>query len=558
MGYHREEFIGKKFTDFVNIKDDGIADIDSWFSTVKSENTRESLPISLKNKMNKEKLFQCTLTYDDEKWYLTARNITKQKKAEMCVSVLQDKFEKITKATTDIIFEYDPTTEDLNWIDGLTDIMGYPAAVKHVDFDWWADKVHPDEVEEVFLSFSNVLRTEKMTWKASYRFKAFDGTYKYVLANMHIDRNEQGTPVYIIGALSDISDLRKSELRQKRLLSRLNHANHIAELGYWEINLDTGEVIWSDEIYRILHADKNNVIPSMKYILTLCESEDHEKLNNFINDLSQENGVGEIEHKISIQESGQKYLSHIGELVQEEGKSPIIIITTQDITDRKKREIEITKSLREKEVLLAEIHHRVKNNMAIISALLGLKLFQDIDKETEEFIKDSQSRIQTIAKIHEKLYQSDTFSHVSFKEYVVELIDTLRTSHKSEEVDVQFNANIDSVDLNINQAIPCGLIINELVTNALRHAFPYSKKGTVTVTVVSRDGQIHMTVEDDGVGLPAEFKIKGQQSLGMTLIETLSQQINAKLVIDNYEKGCKCSVVFDMKDKMRGAASSYL
>jgi|GEM_PF-1917701 len=558
LGYSREQLIGRKFTDFADLQEVSHSDIDAWLSTMKERSFRKSIPISLRNELNKELWFQCTFTTENGKWYLTARNITYQREAEKRVVTLEDKFKKIAKATTDLLFEYNPTTGELTWSDSLHDILGYPPTDKHVDFDWWVDKVHPDDVKEVVKSFSNVLNTQINTWKASYRFMAYDGTYKYVLANIHIDRDEQGTPSSIIGALADISDLRKSELQLKSLISRLKHANHMADLGYWEMDLKTWDVTWSDEMYRILKADKTNVKPSVKYILDRCEPEEAEKLNRLIHKLA-EGGKGEqTDHQISIEKSEKKYLSHIGELITEKNRSPKIIFTTQDITERKHREVEIAKALKEKETLLAEIHHRVKNNMAIISALLELKLFEGVDEAMTEFIRSSQSRIQSMAKIHEKLYQSDSFSHISFTEYVLEMIDFLKTSYLGGALDVTFDTKIDNVDLNINQAIPCSLIMNELITNALRHAFPASKNGTVTITVTKNGEEIRMTVEDDGIGLPDTFILDHHQSLGMTLIKTLSQQINAELTIGNSDKGCKCSVIFEKKEKMKGSASTFI
>jgi PAS domain S-box-containing protein len=556
LGFTRGELIEKNFTDIVESNVLADNDVENWLENNNQTNGRYSIPIRFKNNLNTEKWFRCNFTKEKDKWFLTARNITGQKKAEDHIKVLQDKFEKVAKATSDLIYEYDWKTGAISWGDGLKDMLGYPETEKVVDYPWWFDKVHPDDITDVKNEFSDLLKSDEVNWKKAYRFRTFNGSYKYVLNYSHIDRDENGSPDKIIGALADISDLKEAELRQKRLLSRLNHAHHLADLGYWEIDLNDETVFWSDEMYRIFSTEKSTE-PSLDFILNHTVPEDAEKLTKLINELSTDREIRECEHKINLPGQEQKYLTHRGELVSDNGKPIKIIITTQDITDRKQKELKISQSLKEKETLLSEIHHRVKNNLAIISGLLELKLYQFDDKTTEDFIRSSQLRIKAMAEIHEKLYQSEMFSHVSFKEYIEDLISSIQASLLEERFEPEFITKTEDVHLNINQAIPCGLILNELITNSIKHAFPGREKGIIKILFTSEQDNINLSVADTGIGVPEDFNFEGTQSSGITLVKIFSKQLNADLNIGNTDDGFRCSVQF-VKKNVKGSASTFI
>ena len=202
-----------------------------------------------------------------------------------------------------------------------------------------------------------------------------------------------------------------------------------------------------------------------------------------------------------------------------------------DITDRKIAEKKIKESLKEKEVLLAEIHHRVKNNLAVITGLLELQAQGTDDVSARQVLRDSQLRINSMALIHEKLYQSENFSKIQFGNYISELTDVITRSYVTKEKPVEFKIESDPAELTITQAIPCGLLLNEVVTNAMKHAFKGREKGEIEIQMKKEDKKIRLTISDDGVGLPDNFEELEKKSLGMTLIHTLTSQLNGELDI---------------------------
>ena len=219
------------------------------------------------------------------------------------------------------------------------------------------------------------------------------------------------------------------------------------------------------------------------------------------------------------------------------------LIVARDITERKKAEEQIRSSLKEKEILLKEIHHRVKNNMQVISSLLHLQSRQVKDDKTQNIFTESQNRIKSMALVHERLYRSDNLAKIDFNNYIRNLIVTLYHSYNIDPNRIILDINVNNVFLSIDTAIPCGLIINEIITNSFKHAFPDNANGVINIEFFSKDERYHLIIKDNGVGLPEEVKSDGSQSLGLFLISALIRQLTAELEIVR-ESGTKYTITF--------------
>jgi len=206
--------------------------------------------------------------------------------------------------------------------------------------------------------------------------------------------------------------------------------------------------------------------------------------------------------------------------------------TFRDITERKQAEEKIKASLAEKEVLLKEVHHRVKNNMQVISSLLKLQSGSVKNKEDAALFEDSRDRIKSMALVYNKLYQSEDLAHVDFREYVGELARNLVHSYKAVSGKVTTSVEGGDVPLEINQAIPCGLVINELITNSLKYAFPKGRDGEIRVSLAENEGEVELTVSDDGVGIPASLDLASSPTLGLRLVGNLVEQLGGKIELD--------------------------
>lgn len=219
-----------------------------------------------------------------------------------------------------------------------------------------------------------------------------------------------------------------------------------------------------------------------------------------------------------------------------------------DISERKKAEQQLRQSLEEKKVLLQEIHHRVKNNLAVITGLLELQIHGSENRKVIQELKDSQSRIYSMATVHEQLYQLDSFSLIEVDTYIKDLSKTISRTFTDLSTEVTFDFQTESISLTLNQAIPCGLLLNELITNAFKHAFIDKNKGTIKIILQESREKVKLIVSDDGPGIPDEMINSSGNSLGMSLINTFVKQLDGELDIDN-QNGSTFTICFPRNAK---------
>lgn len=231
-------------------------------------------------------------------------------------------------------------------------------------------------------------------------------------------------------------------------------------------------------------------------------------------------------------------LSETGELIGHIG-------TIEDITKQKLAEEQIKTSLREKEALLKEIHHRVKNNLQIISSLIYLQSQRIDDPAVRQIFEDSQSRISSMALVHDSLYRSQDFARVDLSEYVQTLTSSLFHTYRIHPDAVALKIQVDpGVIVSLEKAIPCGLILNELMTNALKHGFIDQQTGQITVVLEDRSPQVCLIVENDGKNLPKSFELQKIRSMGLRLVNALVNQLNGQVSVETTDK-TQFKVTFD-------------
>ena len=203
----------------------------------------------------------------------------------------------------------------------------------------------------------------------------------------------------------------------------------------------------------------------------------------------------------------------------------------RDITERKRAGEKLKTSLKEKEVLLRELYHRTKNNMQVIIAMLHLQSQSIEDEKILQIFKETENRIKSMALVHEKLYQTKDLSRIDLKEYFNDLLSLLKRSYKDLSVGIRIKTDMDSVSVTIDYAIPCGLIINELISNSFKHAFPGDRKGEIIIELnLNDDDEIEIRVRDDGIGLPTDFDIRKSGSYGLKSVISLTEhQLQGKL-----------------------------
>jgi two-component sensor histidine kinase/HAMP domain-containing protein len=279
--------------------------------------------------------------------------------------------------------------------------------------------------------------------------------------------------------------------------------------------------------------------------------------------------VANAEYTLLRKDTGEYWIGSysFGPIRDKDGVIVGAMVVARDITDRKLAEQtlqlahdelarlvkERTRELREKEVLLKEIHHRVKNNLQVISSLVGLQADASTDETVREVLRDVTYRVRSMALVHEKLYQSADLASIDFAEYTRGLLGYLWRAHGAAAAAVRLNLDLSPLSLPVDTAVPCGLILNELAGNALKHAFRGRSEGEVTVSLMScADGRISLSVSDNGVGLPAGLDWRQASTLGLRLVQMLAGQLGAEVKVSG-EEWTRFEISFEVS---RGAAES--
>ena len=307
-----------------------------------------------------------------------------------------------------------------------------------------------------------------------------------------------------------------------------------AELGFppalcthWEEMIqavfDTGQV--KDDIFELPSGDNRIII--------------YRQLIPELNELEEVETVLVTSRDITRQKEAELALKQAHHELEEKVQARTMELATTNA--------QLKSSLEEKEVLLKEIHHRVKNNLQVISSLFSLQANYTADPQVLEVLQDSQHRVRSMALIHEKLYRSENLARIDFSDYINDLASTLFRTYNAAQKQITLHLNASRLILELEQAIPCGLIVNELISNALKHAFPDGQPGQIQIGLCADEPDcITLIVEDDGVGLPADFDFYQTDSLGLTLVTSLTAQLDGSIDLTQ-SRGTKFAINFPSK-----------
>ena len=255
--------------------------------------------------------------------------------------------------------------------------------------------------------------------------------------------------------------------------------------------------------------------------------------------------VRDITRRKRAEEELEKYRQKLEQLVEER---------TQELKETNKRlrveikirqqiERELKQSLKEKEVLLQEIHHRVKNNFQLVCSLLNLQAYHTSSEEARRALQEGQARIRSMALIHEMLYQSFYQGEINFAQYIKNLVSHLQQMESAAHKRIQMKIKVEDIYLDIRKAIPCGLIVNEIITNAFKHAFPERGQGEINIEMRAEDHQVYLQISDNGVGLAPELDVSQRKTLGLRLIHDLIHQLGGEVKIER-EQGTTFFITF--------------
>ena len=402
----------------------------------------------------------------------------------------------------------------------------------------WLDLLVEDEIEKV-MNYHNSRRSKKSTPK-NYEIKFInkDAEIRYVYVTVALIPYTQTRLISFL----DITDQKES---RKALNESQKKYRDLAELlpqTIFECDLD-GNISFINHIGLEIFGYTQEDLDVGLNVFQLLDPKDHQKVSEDAQ-ICLSTGEVSIEEYNALKRDGTFFpileysnsIKHDGKLV---GYRGVIV----DLSDIKDVENNLKASLNEKEILVREIHHRVKNNMQIISSLLNLQTKYVDDKEAVNILKESQNRVRSMAIIHEKLYHSKNLTKINFVDYIQSLVLNLFYSYNIEETQIKAILELEDICLNMETAVPCGLIISELISNSLKYAFPNGRNGEIIVSLESEEDNYKLCISDNGIGLPENINFNNIRTLGLLLVNTLTEQIDGEINIKRGH-GTKYEIMF--------------
>ena len=471
-----------------------------------------------------------------------SKDTTDREQAQQEVLDKQSQLKTIINTTNDIIFSMDKNYNIVQYNDVLKDIAEHRSGKKINSgmnfFDFLPPETHGwlKETYNRALAGENVVSIETFFHPKTKINRTYEATYN---------------PIIINGEIIGISVFSRDITEQKEIEKQiLNTQSQLAAI----INNTTDIVVSIDRDYNIVQYNqllfdmvKRRYGKDLKVgvsVLDTMEPENHSDVINIYKRVFAEGKNVVAVETFAVREDRKLYFETNYNPIKQNGEIVGIAIFARDISTKIESETELRAALKEKEILLKEVHHRVKNNLQVISSILNLQTSYVKDKETANILKECQNRIKTMAYIHESLYQTKDFLQINFGEYIINLVKNLFYSYDANQQKIKANFDVDTIFLNLDTSIPCGLIINELVSNAFKYAFADGREGFISVKVKKiENNKIRMQVSDNGKGMPTNIDFKNTESLGLQLVNILSEQINATITL-NQTNGTTFEIIF--------------
>jgi PAS domain S-box-containing protein len=529
--------------------------------------------------------YLCQSVYDENGKWLGQRgsniDITDRKLSEEALQLSEKRLKEAERAAQLGHWELDLKDNSLHWSDEVFRIFGLNPTNFKATYEAYLEAIHPDDREYVNKAYSDSLKN-RTKYDIIHRLKLKDGTEKYVEETCKTIYDTQDAPLRSTGTVQDITDriiVQKEIVRKTDVLEAINRV--FQETLSCETEEDVAyacitvaQKITGSKIGLIGELNQKGLFDTITYgdlRWSICKMPESEAItlskdmeikgiwaqalitgkSQIVNDPASHPGrVGtpkghpQLTSFLGVPlKYSKKTIGMIGLANKEGGYTNTDVESVETLSVafvealiRKRAEIRIKKSLQEKNALLSEIHHRVKNNMNVIVGLLNLQSRRIDDLPSIIALQNCVKRIHSMALVHEKLYQSKDFTNINMKDYIETLVHELDYSYgRSKEIFTSIN--VGEISVHIETAIPIGLIINELMTNATKHAFLEGRKGNIKILLTQLiKNTYELSVHDDGIGLPKDIDMETIETLGLKLVHLLTKQLNGKISI-NTEKG---------------------
>lgn len=466
-----------------------------------------------------------------------AQDLTERKRSAAEIKVAEERFQLAVQAAQDGFWDWDFVTNEIYFSPRWKEMIGYNNDELPNNISSWEKVIFEEDRMAAIKLIEDYNQGRVDRFQIIQRFYHKNGSIVYILSRAIHLKDDQGNVIRMVGAHTDITELQKAQEVLKQQLAAIEAAIDGIAI------LKDGHYIYLNKAHVEMfgYSYPQELLGNSWKGLYKPEQISYFQQHTFPTLFQQRHWQGQT---IAQRRDGSTFVEEISLTLTDDD---LLICVCRDVTERLKAEEKIKASLLEKEVLLREIHHRVKNNLYVISNLLDLQADTLEQEEQRNLFAESQNRIQTMALIHEQLYQSDDLSQVNFANYIQNLVQKLSSSYQPKDCKININLDVEPVTLNLETAIPCGLLINELVTNAFKYAFPNSTTGEVEINLkVDSEQKIYLKISDHGIGIPEDVDWQDSPSLGLRLVNILADQLEATLELD-CSQGTSFTLIFQEK-----------
>lgn len=583
LGYKKEEFYSPDFHYYHLIAEDSLELARDHFQRSMEGQEISSLEYSLQTKKKKRIEAQIILrliTFRKEKALLgIVQDISERKRKEELLRDSEKKYRELSENLEEVVYRADPETLALQYINGaVEDLFGYTSGEWLEDPTLWKKTIHPEDKDRVISELKEAYQKGRKK-VLEFRIIRKDKSIRWVRNRISWQKDNLNNIHHLTGIVFDITDQRMREKALKVSETRYRDLVEKAGIGV-TINDTQGNFYYFNKTFSDLFGYAVEEIKG-KSLQNLLSSQDYIQLMKFKQrkeegpsryEVKGNKKSGELLHlevdrrllksgnkvlgtrlylwdvseKKKAEEELKKYQTKLEKLVEK--RTAELKKANQklkrEVKERKQAQKQIKESLQEKEILLREIHHRVKNNLHLVISLLRLQSTHIQNQQDARMFKECEDRIRAMATIHEKLYKSEDLARVNFAQYLQGFADYLFQAYNIDPRRVQLITDIEEVSLDLNKAIHCGLIVNELLSNSLKHAFLDGRKGLVNIRLHSeKKNKVSMEISDNGLGIPKEMEIDKVDSLGLKLVYGLVDQIGGTLNLER-KKGTRFQVIF--------------
>jgi len=448
--------------------------------------------------------------------------------SEESLRISEERFRSFVENANDIV--YSLTQEGIliyispNW----KEVLGHePAEVTGQPIDMF---IHPEDLQKYHIFFKQVIETGKKQEGIEYRIQHKTGQWRWHTTNASPIHDSSGTIISCLGIARDITKRKKAEQALQESETKYREFFTTSRDCVFITQPDGRWIDFNDVALELFGFDSRAELFNVPIPLLYRDPDERKFL---LSTIEQQGFVKE--YPVQFKRKDETIIDTLVttvRLLNQDGITKAYIGTIRDITEQKKAEKALRKVLEERETLLKEIHHRVKNNIQVISSLLNIQSRTTNNVQVKEILRDAQNRIKSIAMVHEQLYRTKELDKIDYGTYLAGIIKSMSVAYGLNPTDIEIMVSAEQVFLNMDQAVPCSLIINEMITNSFKHAFPERGKGKIWIDIKTDGGDIILQYRDNGIGITDNSLMERTGSLGMQLIMGLTMQLQGTIEMD--------------------------